>query len=317
MIMRSESRIVRPFIGLDKAEKVLGAAKLVVDGKDYDAGSIVLPDSQIRSASISLNTGTNLEELRKACDLAGVPHKSAKYVVIGRSRMFRKSTLVYEHTISSNQFDSVIAIDRLEEERYVFKDDSGFNLIAALVLTEENKNKPLQVRNPGTWLGSSHFSVRPQNDLSSFSPLPLDKSIRDKFGLKSGTYSYIDIHEELLDLEDLGDGVIAYLDEDVLNLLLTDESESVSIAIQTQFAVQTLFTIGKQIAQELEVENRELQELSPESGALRFIMRISEECKTDANDLLELAIKNESKFQSLIESRFSLATKIQNLLKGN
>jgi hypothetical protein len=37
----------------------------------------------------------------------------------------------------------------------------------------------------------------------------------------------------------------------------------------------------------------------------------------DANDLLELALKNESKFQSIIESRFGLAAKVQKLLKGN
>lgn len=317
MIIRSESRVVRPFVGLDKAEEVFSVAKMVVDGKDYEAGSIVLPDSQIKSAIISLNTGTTLEELRKACDLAGVPHKSAKYVLIGRSRMFRKSSIVYEHTISNKNFDSIIDIDRLEEERYVFNDNSGFNLIAALVLIEENGSKPLQVKNPGTWLGSAHFSIRPQNDSSSFSPLPLDKNVRDKFGLRTGTYSYIDINEDLLELEDLGDGVVAYLDEDVLNLLLTDESESVSIAIQTQFAVQTLFTIGKQISQELKATNRELQELASGSGALRFIMRISEECKIDANDLLDLALKNESKFQSIIESKFGLATKVQKLLKGN
>lgn len=317
MKVRSESRVIRPFVGLDKAEKALSAAKLIVDGKEFETGAIVLPDSQLRSATLSFNTGTNLEELRKACDLAGVAHKSAKYVLIGRSRMFRKSTLVYEHTIANKNFDSVIEIDRLEEERFVFNDNSGFNLIAALVLTEKNSDKPLQVKIPGTWLGSANFSIRPQNDLSSFSPLPLDKNIRDKFGLKSGTYSYIDINEDLLDIEDLGDGVVAYLDEDVLNLLLTDESESVSIAIQTQFAIQTLVIIGKQISRDLSESNRELQELASNSGALRFIMKISEECKVDANDLIEVANKNESKFQAILESRFGLAPKVQKLLKGN
>jgi hypothetical protein len=317
MIIRSESRVARPYIGLELAEQVISSAKLVVDGIDFDSGSVTLPDAQIKTASISLNTGTSLDELRKACDLAGVPHSSVKYMLIGRSRMFRRSSVVYEHTIAEKNFDTIIEIDRLEEDRFVFNDNSGFTLIAALVLIEENQGKPLQVKNPGTWLGSAHFRIRPQNDFTSFSPVALDKNIRDKFGLKSGTYSYIDINEELLELEDLGDGVVAYLDEDVLNLLLTDESETVSIAIQTQFAVQTLFTIAKQICQEMKTGNRELQELSPESGALRFILRIAEECKIDANDLLELVDKNESKFQSIIESKFGLAAKVQKLLKGN
>ena len=317
MIIRSESRIVRPFTGLEKAEKALSMARLLLDGKEYEQGSIVIPDAQLRSSSIALNTGTTLEELRKACDTAGIPHKSAKYVVVGRSRMFRKSSLVYEHTISNSRFDEVIEIDRLTEDRYVFKDDSGFHLLAALVLSTEHNAKPLQVKIPGTWLGSAQFRIRPQNDKSSFSPLPLDKSIRDKFELKSGAYSFIDFQDELLDLEDLGDGVVAYLDEDVLNLLLTDESESVSMAIQTQFAVQTLFTIAKEISKELSAKSLELQELQPESGALRFIMRLSDECKLNANDLVEMALKNESKLQSLIESKFGLAQKFQKLLKGN
>lgn len=317
MIIRSESRIIRPFAGLEKSSKLFSTAKLLIDGKEFDPGAVVLPDSQLRSASISLQTGTTLDAIRKACDAAGVPHKIAKYVLIGRSRMFRRSTLVYEHTVSNSNFDEIIEIDRLVEDRFVFNDNSGFSLIAALILTEENKSKPLQVKLPGTWLGSAQFGVRPQNDHSSFSPLPLDKGIREKFGLKAGSYSYIDIQEDLLELEDLGDGVVAYLDEDVLNLLLTDEDESVSVAVQTQFAVQTLFVIAKQISQEMTAGNKELQELNPESGALRFIMRMADECKVDANDLLELALKNESKLQAMIESRFGLATKLQKLLKGN
>lgn len=317
MIIRSESRIVRPFIGLDQAASTFFDIKLLIDGQEFDPGTVVIPDSQIRSANVSLQTGTTLQALRQACDKAGVPHKSAKYVLVARSRMLRRSSSVYEHTISSSNFDEIINIDRLTADRFVFKDQSGFVLIAALILKEGIASKPLQVHLPGTWLGSAKFTVRPQNDQSSFSPLPLDKAVREKFGLRTGTYSYIDMQEELLSLDDLSDGVIAYLDEDVLNLLLTDESESVPIAIQTQFAVQTLFAIAKQISQEMAARPSELQDLESDSGALRFILRMASECKIDANDLLEMAKSNESLLLSLIESKFGLANKIEKLLKGN
>ncbi|TSA47903.1 MAG: hypothetical protein D4R50_02185 [Actinomycetales bacterium] len=317
MIIRSESRIVRPFIGLDKAASTFSGTKLLIDGQEFDPGTVVIPDSQIRSATVSLQTGTTLQALRQACDKAGVPHKSAKYILVARSRMLRRSSSVYEHTISSSNFDETINIDRLTEDRFVFKDRSGFVLIAALILNEAIASKPLQVHLPGTWLGSAKFTVRPQNDQSSFSPLPLDKAAREKFGLRTGTYSYIDMQEELLSLDDLSDGVIAYLDEDVLNLLLTDESESVPIAIQTQFATQTLFAIAKQISQEMASSTLELQDLKSDSGALRFILRMASECKIDANDLLEMGKSNESLLLSLIESKLDLANKIEKLLKGN
>lgn len=317
MIIRTESRVIRPYLGLEEASKAFSSTKLLIDGKEFEPGSIVLPESQMKSASISLVTGTNLKDLRNACDSAGVPHKSAQYVLVGWSRMFRKSSVVYAHNLSSSNFKELIEIDRLNEDRFIFNDNSGYELVAALILMEENKAKPLQVKLPGTWLGSTKFRLRPQNDLSSFSPLPLDKHIREKFGLKSGTYAYIDIQEDLLDLEDLGDAVVAYLDEDVLNLLLTNESEIMSIAIQTQFAVQTLFVIAKEISKEMNSSDVQLQDINPESGALRFIMRMSEECKIDANDLLEFALKNESVLSAHLESRFGLASKIQKLLKGN
>ena len=317
MIIRSESRVTRPYLGLEKAHDIFSKTKLLVDGQEYEQGSVVLNNSLLKSGTLRLKTETTIDELKKACDAAGVPHASASYVLIGRGRMFRRSTVVFSHDISSKSFKSEIEIDRLSEDRFVFNDESGFSLMAALVLKNSIKSKPLQVKLPGTWLGSSHFKLRPQNSLTSFSPLPLDRIAREKFGLTAGTYSYIDIQEDLLNVEDLGDAVITYLDEDVLNLLLTDDTESISIALQTQFAVYTIFTIGKQIASELISNNKELQDLGTDCGALRFLMHLSSECKIDANDLIEIAIKNEAKFQSIIESRFGLAGKFQKLLKGN
>lgn len=316
MIIRSESRVVRPFSGLEIAESAFKNCQLIVDGKGYSEGAIILPDAQMKDAGLKFATGTTLSQLRKACEAANIPTKSAKYVLLARSRMLRRSTLVYEHTISREGFDEIFDIDRLVEDKYVFKDQSGFKLTAALILTEKLAAKTLQVKEAGTWLASSHFNVRPQNDKSSFSPLPLDKTVREKFGLRPGTYSYVDIQDELLTLEDLGAAITAYLDEDVLNLLLSNESDATSESVQTQFAIQTIFSIAVSVSSEMLEKQMELQDLSTDSAALNFMMRLSEECKIDANDLLELAKKNQSALLSLIEAKFNLSKKIGKLLKG-
>jgi hypothetical protein len=316
MIIRSESRVVRPFSGLEHATELLRSSQILIDSSSHSSGTVVLPDSQFKSAILKFDTGTTLKELQKACKAANVPPKSTKYVLLARSRMLRRSTLVYEHTISREGFDETFEIDRLAEDKFVFNDQTGFKLTAALVLCETLTPKPLQVTDAGTWLASSHFNIRPQNDKSSFSPLPLDKAAREKFGLRPGTYSYIDIQDDLLVLDDLGSAITAYLDEDVLNLLLSNESDSTSEAVQTQFAIQTLFAITQAISLEMDSQQCELQDLSSDSAALNFIMRLSEECKVDANDVLEQALRNQSSLTSLIESKFNYAKKIGKLLKG-
>lgn len=317
MIIRSESRTVRPFSGLSLAEDIFSRTTLCLDSNEYEQGSLLLPVSQVRNSSLKVNTKTTLEEIRKACDAAQVPYKSARYVIYARSRMLRRSTIIYEHSISRNEFEEEIAIDRLLGDRLVFGDQSGYEISMALILWEQLTFKTLQVTEPGTWLGRSRFRIRPENDFSSFSPLPLDKVTRDSLGLRPGTYSFIDIQEDLLTLEDLSDGVIVYLDEDVLNLLLTDESDSMAKAIQTQLAVNTISTIAQYIGNELKADGSTIGELGEDVGASRFVYKLASNCKIDSNELMEMAVKNSNHLVSLIESQFNLANLVEHLLKDN
>lgn len=317
MIIRSESRTIRPFSGLSLAEEIFSRTTLSMDNNEHEQGSLLLPSSQVRNSTLAVNTKTSLEEIRKACDAAKVPHKSARYVVYARSRMLRRSTLIYEHSLSRNEFDEVITIDRLSEDRIVFGDQSGYEITTALILWEELAFKTLQATEPGTWLGRSRFRIRPENDFSSFSPLPLDKATRNTLGLRTGTYSFIDIQEDLLTLEDLSDGVRVYLDEDVLNLLLTDESDSIAMAVQAQLAVSAIASITQYIGNELKSDGSTIGDLSEDVGASRFIYKLASNCKIDPNELVEMSVKNSNLLVSLIESQFNLASSIERLLKDN
>lgn len=317
MLIRSESRVIRPYNGLEASQSILSNVRISIDNALYENGTITMPESRLASATVQLETGTNIKELRKACDAAGVPYKSAKFIVLGRSRMLRRSSLVYEHVISDSNFEESIEIDRLVEDRFVFKDKTGFHLTAAITLSENIKNSSLKVSKSGTWLGSSHFKIKPQESNSSFSPLPLNKAIREKYGLKVGTYSYIEIQDDLVLLDDLSSGITAYLDEDVLNLLLRDEKDSVSEALQTQFAIQTLYSICKEISNEMSQKQIDTSDLGSESAALHFIHKLSSEFKLDSNQLLEIANNDSSMLLSLFESNFAFAKKIEKLLKDN
>jgi hypothetical protein len=231
--------------------------------------------------------------------------------------MLRKSTIIYEHPIHRKDFDEVVAIDRLKEEKLVFGDQSGYEISVALILWEQIPKGPLQVSDPGTWLGRARFKIRPESDFSSFSPLHLDKLTRQRLGLREGTYSHIDIQDDLLILEDLSDGVQVYLDEDVLNLLLQDESDGMAKAIQTQLAVNTIVAITQFIAQEIKRDGTTLSDIGEDIGASRFVKKLASDVKIDPEELLDLGLNKTNYLVSLIESRFNLSTAIERLLKEN
>jgi hypothetical protein len=317
MIIRSESRVVRPFQGLGRAEKIFERTKLLVDGHEHETGSLLLPASQVKTSNLAVKTGTDIAELRSACKEAGVPPESARYVIFARSRMLRKSALIYDHPINHNDFDEIVEIDRLSEEKLVFGDQSGYEISIALIVADLLPQAPLQVSDPGTWLGRSRFRIRPESDFSSFSPLHLDKLTRERLDLREGTYSHIDIQDDLLILEDLSDGVQVYLDEDVLNLLLQDESDGMAKAIQTQLAVNTIAAITQYIAQEIKRDGITLSDVGEDIGASRFINKLAADVKMDPEDLLEMGLNKTNHLVSLIESRFNLSNSIERLLKEN
>jgi hypothetical protein len=118
-------------------------------------------------------------------------------------------------------------------------------------------------------------------------------------------------------LEDLSDGVQVYLDEDVLNLLLQDETDGMAKAIQTQLAVTTISSITQFIAQEIKREGMQFEDLGEDVGANRFIRKLASDSKMAPEDLLVLALSKPNHLVSLIESRFNLSNAIERLLKEN
>ena len=68
MIIRSESRTIRPFEGLGLAEEIFSRTTLLIDSKEHEVGSLLLPASHVKTGFLALKTNTTLIELQKACD---------------------------------------------------------------------------------------------------------------------------------------------------------------------------------------------------------------------------------------------------------
>jgi len=319
-VVRTETRFVRPFVGLGQSEELIERAILKQGSSEYTYGPVVLPGHKIREGSFQIVTNVKLEELKSACKAAKVPPDSTKYVVFANSRSLRKSTLIFEQSIADDRkFPDLIEVEDAyndELSRYVFKDTAGFLLTVALVVVEELPRKALVASQAGTFLARGTFSIKPEEDFSNFSPEPLTDLLREQFGLPKNSLTYIHLGEGLLQAEDISEVVTVYLDTDVLNLLLQDESDGSSKLVQTNLAIQTVETLTRAIKQELDSDGLSIDDLGVESGGHHFLAKLSDEFHKEMQEVLDMAVEDSQRFHSFLESRFKSLETTENLLKG-
>jgi hypothetical protein len=235
MARRSESRVLRPFKGLTKIEKLFEKSTITVSDKPYSAGSIILPQAVFEECSYKLIVGFKLDELRSAVDDTGIPYVDTALVLVSRGRTLRTMHVQFVHHLRNDNLPDEIEFD-VKGQLLLFKDKAGFISTFALVLS---RTLPQEVLSPfltGTWLGRSRFVVGLQLDPSAISPQKLTKEIRADRKLGEDTLSFIDISPDALEVDNLTDAVTIYLDEDALSLLQTEPYSPMAITVQTQLA---------------------------------------------------------------------------------
>lgn len=320
-IVRTETRLVRPFVGLSQCEDLIEKTILKQGLTEFSFGPVVLPSHKIKEGHFVLHTNTNIDELVAACKEARVPSDSVKYVVFANSRTLRKSTLIFEQTLDADRkFPTQIEIEEPEDDdfsRYVFKDSAGFTVTVALVVAEDLPAKALVAHLPGTFLARGNYSIKPEEDFSNFSPEALTDILRVQFGIPKSSMTYTNIGEGLLQAEDLSEVVTVYLDSDVLNLLLQDESDEASKLIQTNLAIQTVETLTRAIKQEMLADGLSVEELNPEGGCFFFLSKLSDDLKLGAQEILDMVIDDYPRFHSFMEGRFNSQKITEDLLKGS
>jgi hypothetical protein len=318
--VRTETRVVRPFLGLEHAEELVSQTQLQIGNSKFAAGTIVLPNHRLKERGFVLHLNVKKQDLIKACEEASVSPKNVQYIVFATSKMLRVSTLIYEYSLdSSREPESELHIDELADDelsRLVFLDSTGFDLYAVLMLANSDKEKALKPSRVGTWLSKAQFSIKPEVDVSSFAPEPLSDSVKVQFGLPRDCFSYIYLAENLLLTEDLSEVVTVYLDPEVLNLLLIDETDDVSKQIQISLVMQTIETILIGIVRALEEDGLTLDDLSTESGAIRFLDQLSANLKSTSEDLVDSVVSNPASIRASLEAHFKYRAIIEQLLKG-
>lgn len=318
--VRTETRVIRPFLGLERAEELATRSELKIGNSKFGCGSVILPNHRIKERGFVFLPNLKKQDLLDACKAASVTPQNVSYVVFASSKMHRVSISIYEYPLDSKrELETELHLDDLAESelsRLVFLDSTGFDLYAVLILVNTEKEKALKPSQVGTWLCKSQFSIKPEVDVSSFAPEPLSDAVKEQFGLPKDCFSYVYLAENLLQSEDLSEVVTVYLDPEVLNLLLIDETDDVSKQIQTSLVIQTVETVVQGIVRFMEEDGLALSDLDLSSGVLRFLEQLSANMRISTEDLIDISTGNFSLLRARLESYFKYRSINEQLLKG-
>lgn len=317
--VRTETRIIRPFSGLSGAQDLLDNLKLRQGSRTYSPGTVVLPSAKLREQSFSIVVDAEEQDFIQVCKQAKIDSDKVTLYVYANSRTLRKSTIILDIPISqAKRIPKEIEIqDEFGDElsRYVFLDSNGFQLNVALVLNSELEPKALKIHKVGTFLARTSFTIKPEEQLTSFAPEPLTDALRKDFELPKNCMTYVYVSESVLSTEDLSETVTVYLDTDILNLLHLDEGDEVSKHIQTNLAIQTIETIIYAIINGLREDGRHFSELAENSAAVQFLNKLSADLGLNSQDLSVFAENDPSRLRSLLEGRFKLQNLVESMLK--
>lgn len=310
---RSESALVRPFAGIGDADTPLDVVRFLVNADEHQAGAVVLSDDVLATAKFAVRLPT-ADDVRAAVQKTVVPHVDCGLIVMATARSHRVSKVLLHEHLRTADWPTQITFTRSDTD-LIFNDRAGFTLTVAVVLLNDLSPKPLRPNMAGTWLARREFKVSPEVDETSFSPEPLTDEIREHLGLPKGVLRFVEV-DGVLDEENLSDAVRVYVDEEVLNLLQANQTDSAAIQLQIELAVQATETVAVAIAKDLAhgaVPTVDSLETSP--AAKRFYENLARTLGTTLADILELATNQAPALRAFLEAAFDMRAATSTALK--
>ena len=318
-VVRSEPRLVRPFLGIDNVTSILENASIQINGTEYTAGTAVLPSPLNYENDFKIQLAFTDSDLEKALDAAKIPSEDVSLAVIAHGNTLKISQALSRFPLRHG-FESEIVIERAALFDKIINDKEGFDLTVALVLHASHNRNPLRPTQVGTWLSRSRFRVRPERIQSSFYPEPLTENIRTDMNLPKKAMYYIHIiKDEILAIADLGEVTRCYVDESLLKNMQTNSKLPGSLLIQTTLASEIIFSLIQSIASELSDEDRvitdsNLGRISSESGATRLLTSLRQKWELEPEVILNMALEDPERLKAHITSNLNLLSQAESSL---
>jgi len=318
--VRSEPKVVRPFIGIDNLEGALQEAMLAVRGVNYPPGNIILPESELEEIDLTFFPGFSYLDLVSRLNASSIPEVDVSLAIWIQGVTLKNTQIVFKQSLRISELFQSLQISNLANDR-IINDLGGFDINLALVLQTSHQPTPLKPSQVGTWLAREKFRIRPERIETSFAPQPLTEPIRIQLSLPANVLSHIDIStDSLIDTEDLGQFVVCYVDADILEKIANEPSSPASLMLQTNFAVDLFTELIMAISSELgrgekTIPYAALSNLDGSFGVGKLLARVEKKWKTDPLILLNIALSNPGRMRSIVAGHMGSMAAASALIK--
>ena len=178
---RSESALVRPFAGISSADIPLKEARLLVDSDEHQEGVLTLPSGTLSNCEFSLHL-PSASSVREHVEQTSVPVVDCGLVVMLTGRSHRVTKVLIQDYLRLAEWPTDLVLRR-DEADLILNDREGFTLTVAVVLLNDLVQEPLRPYMAGTWLARRVFSIRSEQESTSFSILAYRLQPTDTFML--------------------------------------------------------------------------------------------------------------------------------------
>jgi hypothetical protein len=251
--MSSETRIVRPYVGIDRLTAALDDARLFVGQNEYQSGSsVIVPLESFLMRPVSLVLSPSDDEFEAlATDLArGVQEldlapDDVDVVVVASTPYLKLTEVVSQVRLSKlEEAGRVLLLTDQGRPRPLQTPHGGYSIDVYLALADQREPIALRPWRKGTWLARTRFSVTTDLGSVGFVPRPLTSEVKEELGLPAGAVRYVVLEDETPLLSEVSDDAVQlFVDSDLLAQMSAAPRSPASQAIQLQLFVDAIRAI--------------------------------------------------------------------------
>jgi len=251
----SETRILRPFVGLSFLEDLVDQSSLTLgDETFYPISNLNIDLDRCSVEAIEINVGVSqakgewLRRVQEALTPAGVDSSDVLVRIEVTSNYLKTSEILSNETLESlaSRAGVIKICERSGRRSNIFSSTRhGFFLTVSLIRASEIESARFgSPWRKGTILATVTFNFSNQEGSIGFVPLPLTDEVRAREGLHKGTMRYVACDESPLSITDTDGAVKFYVDSLILERLSNQrQGGPISSMIQNQLALDVLSAI--------------------------------------------------------------------------
>jgi hypothetical protein len=230
--IRSEQRLVRPFIGVDAFEGLLQRVNVTVNGHSIRSDAENLDEGLFSDLTLHFDIAVDPKDFELPSAEADVSLDELDFVVIAYGSTFKHSIVLRRWKLASDEIDEGFSFHSSDLPEIISDKFGGFSFVLAVVLAESRKPQPLKVYEAGTWLARREISFKVQRDTSLFAPTPMDPGKKVELGIPQKTLLYIQEGSESIHLANRVEDVLTVWVDNEVMISLQNNSNPTSDVIQ-------------------------------------------------------------------------------------